>query len=218
MEERIMAKTGDPRLTFAGLHARRQQHGGRSLYITGTDLSWQRLRVFSHESYPHMAIADAVRISANIPFYFQPVWMDSVGHTHVSNDSAGSRSLVVDGGLLANYPIALFDSARYLAQGSDSGYVRNPETLGLQLEEPWLVADPGARRRQPFPIDDNGSYMKAIYKLLVDKPVYDPQRTVLISNLALSPRVRKLPARQVEDLLESGRMAVRRFLQEQVAK
>jgi len=216
LEERIAAKTNNPNMTFFQLFEQRKQYGNMELYITGTDLSWQRLRVFSHESYPNMRIADAVRISSNIPFYFQPIWMDQSGKCFEMNDSSSSRSLMVDGGVLSNYPLAMFDSTRYTKGISTNSFEYNPETLGLQLEEPWLVDSPDSRRTKPFPIDDNGSYFKAIYKLLVDKPVYDAARTVLISNLALSPRIRKLPQHDVEMLLQSGSAAARKFVSQHV--
>ncbi|HSC53945.1 MAG TPA: patatin-like phospholipase family protein [Phnomibacter sp.] len=212
LEDRIAAKTNNPNITFQQLYEQRKKYGGMALYTTGTDLSWQKLRVFSHETYPNMRIADAVRISSNIPFYFQPIWIDQEGRCFETNDSLSTRSLLVDGGVLSNYPLSLFDSSNYIQKQSLNQFVYNPETLGLQLEEPWLVDSPETRRTRAFPIDDNGSYLKAIYKLLVDKPVYDANRTILISNLALSPRIRKLPKHDVEMLLASGREAARKFL------
>lgn len=216
IEERIAAKTNNANMTFLQLYEQRKQYGNMALYITGTDLSWQTLRVFSHETYPNMRIADAVRISSNIPFYFQPIWMDQAGQCFEMNDSISSRSLMVDGGVLSNYPLALFDSSSYTNGTSPNQFVYNAETLGLQLEEPWLVDSPETQSAKPFPIDDNGSYLKSIYKLLVDKPVYDAARTVLISNLALSPRIRRMPKKDVEMLLQSGRDAAMKFIQSQV--
>lgn len=212
IEERIAAKTNNQNITFLQLFEQRKEYGNMTLYITGTDLSWQTLRVFSHETYPNMRIADAVRISSNIPFYFQPIWMDSTGQCFEMNDSLSTRSLMVDGGVLSNYPLNLFDSSYYTDGTLPNRFVYNPKTLGLQLEEPWLVDSPETQRAKPFPIDDNGSYLKSIYKLLVDKPVYDAARTVLISNLALSPRIRKLPKKDVEMLLQSGRDAAMKFV------
>lgn len=210
--DKIAAKTGNAAISFRQLYEQRHSLGQVSLYITGTDLSRQRLRVFSHETYPNMRIADAVRISASIPFYFRPVWMDSAGHCFDSNDSLFSRSLMADGGLLANYPLAIFDSSRYTNGEEPNRFDRNASTLGLQLEEPWMVDSPQAQINRPFPIDNNNTYLKSIYKLLVDKPINDVERTILISNLSLSPRIRKLPQKQVDQLLESGRQAARKFI------
>jgi NTE family protein len=69
----------------------------------GTNLSTRFGEVFSAEHTPRMCIADAVRISMSIPLFF-----------------AAKRSLrgdvYVDGGVLENYPIKLFDREKYVAQ------------------------------------------------------------------------------------------------------
>lgn len=59
--------------------------------------------------------------------------------------------------------------------------------------------------------------MKAVYVTLIDKPSPEAngssawKRTITISTLNYSGRVRKLPKKVIEDLLESGREGVRRF-------
>jgi NTE family protein len=213
LEEMIAEKTGDGNITFRQLNDQRHRYGRVSLYITGTDLSWQRLRVFSHETFPDMRVADAVRISASIPFYFKPLWMDSTGRCFETNDALQSRWLMADGGLLANYPLNLFDRSPYMAVSSGNEAGINKHTIGLQLEEPWIVDSPALYRAKPFPVESNRDYLKTIYKLLVDKPTADRDRTVFISNLGINPRVRRLPSHQIQELLESGRKAARRHLQ-----
>jgi NTE family protein len=47
-----------------------------------------------------LRIADAVRMSMSFPFFFDPVALRREGREH----------LIVDGGLLSNYPVWLFDS------------------------------------------------------------------------------------------------------------
>ena len=79
MEQLIAAKTGDGNITFAELHQQRFDKGYKDLYITGTDLTWQCLRIFSYEHYPDMRIKDAVRISMSIPIYYKAVLMDDNG-------------------------------------------------------------------------------------------------------------------------------------------
>ncbi len=46
-------------------------------------------------------IADAVRMSMSIPFFFQPVLLESV--------ETGKSCTIVDGGILSNFPVWLFD-------------------------------------------------------------------------------------------------------------
>lgn len=47
-------------------------------------------------------VADAVRASASIPFFFEPV-------TLRARDESGALSTLVDGSVLSNFPVALFD-------------------------------------------------------------------------------------------------------------
>ena len=68
IEALIAAKTGDANITFRQLYELRLQKNYKELYITGTDLTYRCLRVFSHEAYPEMRIKDALRISFSIPF------------------------------------------------------------------------------------------------------------------------------------------------------
>ncbi|HEY5183712.1 MAG TPA: patatin-like phospholipase family protein [Actinomycetes bacterium] len=46
-------------------------------------------------------VADAVRCSMSIPFFYQPVVLD---------DGTGHKHWIVDGGMLSNFPIDLFDA------------------------------------------------------------------------------------------------------------
>ncbi len=72
-------KTGDENITFLQLHEQKGPKHYKDLYVTGTDLTYQCLRVFSYETYPNMKIKDALRISMSVPLYFQPVYMKDDG-------------------------------------------------------------------------------------------------------------------------------------------
>lgn len=52
-------------------------------------------------------VADAVRVSISIPFYFKPVTMPAGKNAPLPLD--GVRSCLVDGGVLSNFPIDAFD-------------------------------------------------------------------------------------------------------------
>jgi len=94
----------------------------KDLYVTGTDISHRRIRVFSYETTPDMEVAYAVRISMSIPFFFEalPYQYPGDGETHQW----------ADGGVLWNFPLTLFDDPQY--NRKSSGGI-NPETLGLFL-------------------------------------------------------------------------------------
>jgi NTE family protein len=137
----IKEKTGNTEATFADIEALKEKRGFKSLYVIGTNLSTRYSEVFSAEHTPRMCIADAVRISMSIPLFF-----------------AAKRSYrgdaYVDGGVLDNYPIKLFDRLKYLDtknfkrtdyyekinedlknnERAVSEYVYNKETLGFRLD------------------------------------------------------------------------------------
>ena len=76
----------------------------KELYIVGTDVSKSISTVFSLEATPHMEVAEAVRISMSVPLFFEAV------HTNCDIcPRIDSPLYYVDGGLLYNYPINLFD-------------------------------------------------------------------------------------------------------------
>lgn len=216
----IGAKTGDPNISFRGLHEKRDSNQYRDLYITGTDLTWQQLRVFSYESFPDMRIQDAVRISMSIPLYYKPVMIDSVGNVYHDLPADVSIQVMADGGVLSNYPLFLFDSTRYLSGREDSSnrWQENPETLGLLMEVPSQVRYNLAHTGNgPLPIHRLQDYIQAIYRTVVDKSNPDGRapytlfRTIAIDNLDLSGRVRKLSSKTILRLLESGRQGARQF-------
>jgi NTE family protein len=220
MEDLIAAKTGNGRITFGELHAQSVEKGYKDLYITGTDLTYQMLRVFSYENYPAMCIADAVRISLSIPLYYRAVLMDDSGHIYKKPVNNQLLHVMVDGGVLSNYPVFLFDSARYVNDHSLSSTTpfENPETLGLLMEMPeqiqYNAQQPGV---YPFVINSMSDYLRALYHTLIDKAnpeVTRPgsvRRTIAIDNLNLSGRVRKLPRKTIAALVENGRAGAIRF-------
>ena len=137
----IREKTGNSESTFADIESLKEKHGFKSLYFMGTNLSTAFSEIFSAEHTPRMCVADAVRISMSIPLFFA-----------AKRSSRGD--VYVDGGVLDNYPIKLFDRIKYLDSGNFaepdyyqrinlqlknmerpiSSYVYNKETLGFRLD------------------------------------------------------------------------------------
>jgi NTE family protein len=64
-------------------------------------LPWDYRRVYGLDP-DEQSVADAVRASMSIPFYFRPVSL---------TDATGRASVLVDGGLLSNFPIDSLDRA-----------------------------------------------------------------------------------------------------------
>lgn len=71
--------------------------GSGNLIVFATDLNTGELLKFSKETTPFYPVAVAVRASMTYPLYFQPQVCPLTGH------------LLVDGGVISNYPLYLFD-------------------------------------------------------------------------------------------------------------
>lgn len=200
LEKMIKEKTGNENITFEELH----QKGFKDLYITGTSLNKQRAVVFSYESYPKMKVKDAIRISVSIPLYFEPVYIDSSGKTFDHPKLKQGFDMMVDGGVLENFPIHIFDK-------------QQPDlyTIGFRIDhEPQIKNDKGDRTLAEMPIDDLKQYFGAFYNIVIENlnrqqlTITDWQRTVSISDGDVLPKVRKLSKEEVTILIENGRKAV----------
>lgn len=89
--EMIKSKTGNALITFKEV----LDKYGKYLIITGSCINKRETHYYSHISNPNMPVVKAVRISMSMPGLFTPVkWCDDY---------------LVDGGLLENYCIYIFD-------------------------------------------------------------------------------------------------------------
>jgi NTE family protein len=121
-----------------------------SLIVTATDITGGRLLRLPWD-YPLLnlnpddqIVADAVRASTSIPLFFKPVTL--------TDGQSGDRFTLVDGGVLSNFPIEIFDR-------TDGAKPRWP-TLGVRILPdlpvgtsqllPW-IARPALRFSQFFP-------------------------------------------------------------------
>ena len=84
------------------------------LKIVASNLSTQEPTIFSKDQWPAMPVADAVRASISIPFFFCPTIQVS--------------EMLVDGGLMSNFPAWVFDKER-------NGFRISIPTIGFRLVE-----------------------------------------------------------------------------------
>jgi len=174
MRDRVRQKTGAPDTTFAELRA--QPDRFRELYVVGSDLSRRRVQVFSHTTSPDLPVAQAVRSSMSIPLFFEAA--------HVASSrfgKAGGTDLFVDGGILANFPIFIFDQPPFVPVEQV-----NRETLGFVLEDLHRSADARVEIR------NFRDYTKELVEtiLSVQESAFrdsadDRARTVVIDNLGV---------------------------------
>lgn len=174
-----------------------------ALVVTASDVSRRRLVRFpwDYRLYgldpDEQEVADAVRASASIPFFFEPVTLRSRAEHAVST--------LVDGGVLSNFPIALFDRdddkpPRWptfgvrLSMRPDgrvhSHEVRGTLSLALSLVETMLEACDGQH---------------------IDDPCVQA-RSVFVDTSGISPVDFGITDELQEQLLSTGRSAAADFL------
>ncbi|MBL0134485.1 MAG: patatin-like phospholipase family protein [Chitinophagaceae bacterium] len=211
----VAKRTGSPSLTFKELHQLRL-HDSRfkDFYCTGTNLNKQETQVFSRFSTPDLPITTAVRISVAIPFYYQPVFLDSNFRQLLKPQKNDYYQIMVDGGIMANYPITIFDTCLDNCNKplSCEHLSRNNQTLGIKLERPeQIIADLSMNgATAPFEIKQFNQYTWAFGNLLMEtlnrrnKNELEKGRTIFVSDGHLSPRVRKLKKKEKDLLIQNG--------------
>ena len=150
-------------------------------------------------------VALAVRMSMSIPFYFEPV--------RFLNHQTGEEHLVVDGGLLSNFPVWLFDRA---------GVPRWP-TFGLRLVDPEPRVPLAERLPAPEPrhgrLASDFDYLKSLVHTMLEAHdrMYieraDYARTIAIPTLGVHATQFDLLRDRALELHDAGRAAARRFLE-----
>ncbi len=198
--------------TFADLKSTGSDDPKRAfrLQVIASDVSRHEMLVLPRDAHKigstpeTLSIAYAVRMSMSIPIFFEPV--------NHSNDTTGEEHLIVDGGMLSNFPVWLFDA---------DDQPRFP-TFGLLLVEPPTrtpVADrlsgaPGAVSRSHSIIE----YLKAIAQTLMEAhdrmhvEEADFARTIAIPTLGVRTTDFDLTRERSLELYGSGYDATKAFL------
>jgi NTE family protein len=125
IEKKMSGATNITNLTFAELYEKHKSDPKKykQLFIIGTNLAEKKTEIFSHENTPNLIISDAVRISLSLPVVFQPhCFYEKKGGIRVKIEK--NDDLYVDGGIMDNYPVWVFDSKNY-----SKDHI-NAETLG----------------------------------------------------------------------------------------
>ena len=177
-----------------------------SLVVTASDLSRRRLvrLPWDYDAYgldpDEQEVADAVRASASIPFFFEPMTMRS--------RRPGEESLVstwVDGSVLSNFPVALFDR-------TDGRPPRWP-TFGIRLT---MRADGGV---QTTDVSGTVSLALALVETMLEacdaRHIDDPcvqARSIFIDTSGISPVDFAISDEMQEHLLLAGHEAASSFL------
>ena len=198
-------KFGDLRDESATLESRRYR-----LQVIASDLTTRSMLVLPRDAAligiadpDELEIALAVRMSMSIPIYFEPVVY--------RNARTGEDHVIVDGALLSNFPIWLFDAA--------DGVKPAFPTLGLRLatpgqREPVLPHAPASW----LDVQSDIRYLKTIVETMIearDRQSIDEAtlaRTISIPTLGTGALDFAVARERREELFAAGRDAAATFL------
>ena len=221
--ELLYKKTKDTNITFKAL----SEHSGKDLFVYATNLSTGFGEVYSPEHTPRTRVVDAVRRSMSIPLFFRAVRDDR-------------EDVFVDGGVLNNFPVKLFDREKYLIDKSlkripkyyekenkslakelpnSSSYIYNKETLGFRLDSAKEIAvfrdgqAPKSNEIEHF-LDYTMQLIKSVLASQDSQHLHsdDWHRTVYIDTLGLSTFDFNLKNSQKKKLADSGQKETKKYL------
>ncbi len=195
---------GNPDATFADF----KNYGFKDLYIISANVSKLKVSVFSAETTPELAVADAVRMSMSIPLYFEV--------QRYNGKTFGEGDFHVDGGILLNYPIHIFDQPKY--QENNVWYENgiNWETLGFYL---YTNTNKLSENKEIMSFKDFIAHLYESYNVSlqiaeIENNQIDRRRTVKIDTLGISSTDFQLSKTdpKVLALIEEGRNATINYL------
>jgi len=181
------------------------------LQVIASDVTGRRLLVLPRDAGllgiepDDLEVAQAVRMSMSIPIFFEPV--------RVENKKEDREHLIVDGGMLSNFPVWLFDC-------EDDEEPEWP-TFGLLLVEPEPEKPVSVRLTKDR---DRGvsalvDYVKAMAQTMMEAHdrMYVQQaqwaRTIGIPTLGVGTTEFDITRERALALYESGRSATEKFLE-----
>jgi NTE family protein len=195
---------GNPDATFLDF----QRLGHKDLYVISANMSKLEVAVFSADTTPDFPVANAVRMSMSIPLYFEVI--------RFNGKVFGEGDYYVDGGILKNYPLHIFDHPKF--KGNNIWYENgiNWETLGFYL---YTNAELVAKSKKIESFKDFISHLYESYNISlqiaeIDNNPIDQRRSVKINTLGISSTDFHLSKKDQKfiDLVDEGKKATRNYL------
>lgn len=215
LEKIIDKKTGNKNSTFKDIKSNPEF---REMFFQGTNLSTHYVETFSslNKDCEDMLLKDAVRISMSIPLFFKSV--------------KRNECYYVDGGVLSNYPVRLFDDKKYVSNDTHystptyykeigNTYVYNKETLGFRLDSKNQIdiftgiSKPKNHKIESF-FDYTwnlvATFMESQESMHLNGP--DKDRTIYIDSLNVSAVDFDIDWETKENLINSGKLGTEMYL------
>jgi NTE family protein len=182
------------------------------LQVVASDVTKHRLLVLPRDAGElgiepdSLEVALAVRMSMSIPIFFEPVRFD--------NPKTGEAHVIVDGGMLSNFPVWLFDC--------DTAEPPEWPTFGLLLVEPKPMVPIEKRLPEPEHIANGPrgllAYVKSLAQTMMEAhdrlyvQAADYARTIPIPTLGVGTTEFNMSRERKLALYDSGRSAAEDFL------
>ena len=164
-----------------------------------------------------MKVKDAVRISMSIPLYYEAIFINSEGKVYDNPNTIEGLDIVVDGGIIGNYPIFMFDQVKKDSLNHDIR-IPNPKTLGVRIDsDEQIEQDYNNPELVSLEIENINDYMQAFYILVLENlnrnqlTEDDWKRTISVSSVGIGPKVKKLSSKEKRSLMESGKHFTKAF-------
>jgi len=224
IKDRIKEKTGNPNSTFKDIQNSKEENNFRDIYFIGANISTGFAEIYSYEDTPLMEVAEAVRISMSIPLFF-------------AAKKKNGKDVCVDGGLLNNYPIKIFDRKKYVSeywrkrdyykdynknlkkQGQvEEIWMYNMETLGFRLDSANEIAVfRDHEKPKPKKIENLFDYTKcliyAVFNIQSSMHLHsdDWKRSIYINTLGVSTFDFDISKENKQTLIESGKKCTDKY-------
>jgi NTE family protein len=179
-----------------------------SAQVIVSDLTDRSLLVLPRDAHKlgidpeDLDVALAVRMSVSIPIFFEPV--------RFTNPRTGRQHVLVDGGMLSNFPVWLFD---------DEDEAGCP-TIGIRLDEGDFAATDHTSRLPSLGLNGMIDFVKGIAQTMVsahdrhylERTNFD--RTIAVPSLGVRTVDFDISPEMSRALYESGRIAAGAFLEQ----
>ena len=224
IEKHIQIQTGLVWCTFGELKKKiyvQTKRTFRHLHVVTIQVKpTTQIEVLSSEDpkYDNYTIAHAIRASMSIPILYKPanLYQLKISADGTREPEKVSDAEYIDGGVLANYPLKLFDQAQYTDQGlhlfrdesSKTFPVYNEETLGFYIKPETPLANPVYDKDGKI---NMGLALKVLYTSAEDR-VYQleqsERRSIEIDNAGVTLFDFDLTKNQLDALFKAGGDAV----------
>lgn len=223
-------------ITFKQLY----EETGNELVVVGCNASKGASVNFSKDSTPELYVERALRISMSIPIYYRAIFIPDKsvdesgsirGNPNIDKEVDKGRDVFVDGGVLDNFPIQIFDSAPYplnpvpgeiiedVPGRTPSAY--NKSTLGFRVDsQTELNLGRLKKNMDEYKASTFFQYLLGLTDLIHQMASkrhlddHDWHRTIRINTLDVKATDFKLSPEIQDELIQKGIEATRKYIDE----